>query len=163
MIEISMLHPDDWQVIRSVRLRSLRDAPGAFTSSYRREAAFDEMTWRHRATTCQWFVAKDGRAAVGIAGGIDGWSDDPRDRELVGMWVAAPHRGQGAARLLLDAVGAWARSEGAITLRLGVREGNAAARTAYLHMGLISTGEQMTAVGVDDESIEILELDLTDR
>ena len=121
------------------------------------------MTWRHRATTCQWFVARDGRVAVGIAGGIAGWSDDPRDRELVGMWVAASHRGLGVARLLLGAVGTWARSEGAVTLRLGVLQGNTAAHTAYLHMGLIATGEQMTAVGVEGESIEILELDLTTR
>ncbi len=163
MIEIGRLHPDDWRVIRSVRLRSLQDAPDAFTSNYQREAAFDETVWRHRATTCQWFVATDGPDAVGVAGGIGGWSDDPSDRELIGMWVAASHRRQGVARLLLDAVGAWARSEGAVTLRLGVREDNAVARAAYLRMGLIPSGEQMTVVGLEGESIEILELVLTDH
>jgi GNAT superfamily N-acetyltransferase len=160
MVDIRPLLPDDWRTIRSVRLRSLQDSPDAFTSTYRREAAFDEPTWRHRATTCRWFVATDGRAAIGTAGGVGGWSGDPTDRQLIGMWVAPSHRNQGVARRLLGAVGAWATSEGATTLLLGVKEGNRGARAAYLRMGLHASGERMAEVGDESQSIEVLALDL---
>jgi GNAT superfamily N-acetyltransferase len=160
MLDIRALSPDDWRTIRSVRLRSLEESPGAFTSTHGREAAFDEATWRQRATTCQWFVAFDDGAPVGVAGGLDGRSDDPMDRELVAMWVAPSHRGRGIARLLLESVGAWAGSEGAVTLRLGLRQGNREARAAYLRLGLRPTGETMAALGIPDEVVEMLQLEL---
>lgn len=160
MIDIRALSPDDWRTIRSVRLRSLEESPEAFVSTYRREMTFDQATWRQRATTCQWFVAVEDGTPVGVAGGVDGWSDDPTDRELVGMWVAPSHRGRGVARLLLGSVGAWASSEVAATLRLGVRQGNQSARAAYLRMGLRATGETMEAQTVPDGVIEVLALDL---
>ncbi len=163
MIEISALHPDDWRVIRAVRLRSLEQAPRAFTSTFEREAAFDETTWRDRATTCRWFVATDAGATVGVAGGVAGPSDHPEDRELVGMWVAPSHRGGGIARRLLDAVAAWAVGEGASTLRLGVREDNPGARAAYVRMGLESSGVTTASVAASDEPVEVLALDLTGR
>jgi GNAT superfamily N-acetyltransferase len=160
MITVDALTPDEWQIIRGVRLRSLHDAPHAFTSTYQRELAFDEPAWRLRATTGQWFVATDGGVAIGVAGGIDGWSDDPVDRELVGRWVDPSHRGRGVGRHLLDAVAAWAASVGATTLRLGVRAGNQGGRKAYLRMGLQATGETMTSPGAPDEAIEVMVLDL---
>lgn len=152
--------PDDWRIIRHVRLRSLRESPEAFVSTYQREVGFDEPTWRDRATTCQWFVATADGDTVGVAGGVDGWSDDPADRELVGMWVAPSHRGQGVARRLLDAVGVWAAREGATVLRLGVMEGNRGARSAYLHMGLHPSGEMMEAQMAGGQIIEVMTLNL---
>jgi len=161
MIDVRALSPDDWRTIRSIRLRSLEESPDAFVSTHRHEAAFDEPNWRHRATTCRWFVAVDEGTTIGVAGGVDGWSDDPDDRELVGMWVAPSHRGRGVARRLLDAVGSWAASEGAVTLHLGVRGGNHGARAAYLRMGLRPTGVTMASKAAPDEPFEVLALDLT--
>jgi len=164
MTQIQALLPQDWPVIRDVRLRSLHESPHAFTSTYAREAAFDESTWRDRATTGTWFVAVEDGEVVGVAGGVDGWSGDPSRRELVGMWVAPRCRGRGVARLLLGAVSAWAHAEGASVLSLGVREGNQHARAVYLALGLRSSGE--TVVERNDErhqptrSIEVMELDL---
>ena len=43
------------------------------------------------AITSRWFVA-DGEGLVGVAVGVDGWSGDPRKRELVGMWVGVEQR-----------------------------------------------------------------------
>jgi hypothetical protein len=70
LIEIQALRPDDWRTVREIRLRGLEDAPLAFTSSYERESAFDEATWRDRASTCQWFLAVEDSEPIGIAGGI---------------------------------------------------------------------------------------------
>ncbi len=157
---ITALGADDWAMIREIRLRALAEAPQAFTSGYEREQAFDEATWRDRATTCQWFVAFEGHQPVGVAGGISSWPEDPTRRDLVGMWVAPSHRRRGVADRLLREVADWARSQGASTLQLAVLEGNGAARSAYRKMGLRPTG--VATVAADDQSrtIELMELDL---
>ena len=159
-VQIRSCTPDEWPVIREVRLTSLADAPGAFTSSYERESEFDESTWRDRATTGRWFVASDEGAWVGVAGGIEGRSGDRARRELVGMWVAPAHRHRRIARSLLDHVAGWARTEGAAILDLSVLSGNSAARTAYLRMGLRATGESTPAWNDPSDFVEHLEMPL---
>ena len=78
------------------------------------------------------------------------------------MWVAPTHRRRRIADHLLRQVAAWARSQGASSLCLGVLEGNQEARAAYLRMGLRLAGE--TAMTADDpaRSIEFMQLDLVD-
>lgn len=159
MAEIRSLNSDDWQDIRTVRLRSLADAPDSFTSSYGRESTYDEAKWRDLAVTGRWFVAADDEL-VGVAVGVDGWTGDPNDRELVGMWVAPSHRRRGIAKDLLDRVKAWAASEGATTLRLGVREGNDQALRAYLGMGMRSSGETVPELDRPTHVIIVMECDL---
>jgi GNAT superfamily N-acetyltransferase len=155
---IRALNPDDWQDIRDVRLRSLLDTPDAFTSTFSRESAYDEAKWRDLAVTGRWFVANND-GLIGVAVGVAGWSGDPKRRELVGMWVAPSHRRRGIARQLLDQVRAWAASEGATTLSLGVREGNERALAAYLSMGMRESGETISEVG-HPNVIVVMECDI---
>jgi GNAT superfamily N-acetyltransferase len=157
--EIRALNSDDWRDIRAIRLRSLADAPDAFTSSYSRESGYDEAKWRDLAVTGRWFVAIEDEP-VGVAVGVDGWSGDPKGRELVGMWVAPSHRRRGIAKVLLDRVKAWATSEGAATLRLGVREGNEQALTAYRRMGMRASGETIPEFDRPTNAITVMECDL---
>jgi RimJ/RimL family protein N-acetyltransferase len=159
MAEIRALNSDDWLDIRDVRLRSLIDAPEAFTSTFGRESTYNEAKWRELAMTGRWFVADD-EGPIGVAVGIDGWSGDPTRRELVGMWVAPSHRGRGIARQVLDQVKAWAASEGATALSLGVREGNELALAAYLRMGMRVTGETMAEVDQPTKAIIVMTCDL---
>jgi GNAT superfamily N-acetyltransferase len=157
--QIRALQPDDWQDIRAIRLRSLADTPDAFTSNFSRESAYDEARWRELAVSGTWFVAADDEL-VGVAVGVRGWSGDPKDRELVGMWVAPSHRRRGLAKELLDRVKAWAMLEGATTLKLGVREGNEEALTAYLSMGMRPSGETMPELDQPTNMITVMECDL---
>jgi GNAT superfamily N-acetyltransferase len=159
VMEIRALEPDDWQDVQDVRLRALADSPDAFTSTFRRESAYDETKWRQLATSGRWFVAVEG-GAVGVAVGVEGWSGDPRRRELVGMWVASSHRQRGIARQLLERVKEWATSEGATTLSRGVREGNEQALTAYLNMGMRPSGETMPEVNQPTKVIIVMECEL---
>ena len=159
MTKIRVLSADEWQDARAVRLRSLTEAPSAFTSNLAREEAYDEATWRDRVATRQWFVAVDG-GLVGVAIGVEGWFGDPSVRELVGMWVAPSHRRSGVATQLLEEVRGWAASDGAATLRLGVREGNEGALAAYLSMGLRVSGERMREVDHPTSLILVMECDV---
>jgi GNAT superfamily N-acetyltransferase len=137
----------------------LVDAPDAFTSTSSRESGYDEAKWRVLAASGQWFVADDD-GLIGVAVGVDGWSGDPKTRELVGMWVAPSHRRRGIAKQLLDQVKAWAASEGATTLSLGVREGNEKALAAYLSMGMRQSGETMPEVGHPTNVIVVMECEV---
>jgi GNAT superfamily N-acetyltransferase len=157
--EIRALHADHWRDIRSLRLRSLADAPGSFTSTYARESAYDEARWRSLTVTGTWFGAAEGEW-VGLAVGVGGRTGHPGDRELVGMWVAPSHRRHGIATALFSQVQAWATSEGATTLRLGVREGNEEALTAYLRMGMRRSGETVPEVDPPADRIILMECDL---
>jgi hypothetical protein len=46
MVSVRAIGPGDWELVRDVRLAALRDAPGAFASSYEREAVYSEEQWR---------------------------------------------------------------------------------------------------------------------
>ena len=156
----ALLLPPDWQLIRDVRLRSLLESPQAFTSTYVREAAFDESAWRDRATSGRWFAAVEDGRAIGVAVGVDGWSDDPGRRELVGMWVDPSHRGRGISRNCSEPSATGPAPEGASVLSLGVRAGNRDARAAYLRLGLRPAGTTPMVGGDRSDVIEIMELDL---
>jgi hypothetical protein len=45
-LELELLTPLDWRVLRAARLYALLDSPGAFTSSYAYESAWGEMEWQ---------------------------------------------------------------------------------------------------------------------
>ena len=86
MVSVRATGPGDWELVRDVRLAALRDAPGAFASSYEREAAYSEEQWRG------WFSDRfamfladlpDRTEPAGLAGGFD--RDDGAG--LGSMWV----------------------------------------------------------------------------
>jgi hypothetical protein len=45
-LELDLLSPLDWRVLRAARLRALVDSPDAFTSSYAHESAWGEKEWQ---------------------------------------------------------------------------------------------------------------------
>jgi ribosomal protein S18 acetylase RimI-like enzyme len=140
-MEVRRLEPDDWELLRDVRLRSLADAPEAFGSTHEREAAFDETEWRSRAGSNGWFIAVDGDEPVGIVAGYHDPEAPADQRHLVAMWVSPTSRGSGVAEQLIDAVVGWTRDDGAAELTLGVADGNERARALYLRYGFATTDQ----------------------
>jgi GNAT superfamily N-acetyltransferase len=126
-VNVRRTTPDDWETLRDVRLRALRDAPWAFGSTYEREAAFGEADWRR--------VAGEATFLAGDAGMAGGFVNGPRLVRLWGMWIDPAARGRGLAEQLVDAVDAWATSIGATELELAVSERATAAQAAYARMG----------------------------
>jgi ribosomal protein S18 acetylase RimI-like enzyme len=140
-VEIHRLGPEDWKLLRDVRLRSLADAPEAFGSTHEREAAFDEAEWRSRAASNGWFIALDGDEPVGIVAGYQDPDAPVGQRHLVAMWVASRARGRGVAPRLVDAVIESARDDGSTEVTLGVADGNERARAVYLRYGFVETDQ----------------------
>lgn len=130
--------PEEWRVVRDIRLAALREAPKAFGSTYEREIAFGEEDWRRRfrpdSVTYVAYLPDVGPA--GIAGGL---GDQERVVELVSMWVAPAARGHGVGEALVSAVAGWATGK---DVHLWVTEGNTVARALYERCGFVATTER---------------------
>jgi ribosomal protein S18 acetylase RimI-like enzyme len=145
-------------LLRELRLRSLREDPLAFGSTYEREAAPGARDWQRWAAE----GATGERQAFYIvepAGGLaSGAIHDPDDglAHLYGVWVAPEARGTGAGRALVDAVVAWATASGAHRLVAAVTEGNKAAARLYAGAGFVDTGAR-EPLGHSGATVAILE------
>jgi GNAT superfamily N-acetyltransferase len=146
---IRRLAAADWAAFREVRLAALRDAPDAFGSTASDAQKLDEEEWRRRLERRAIFLAEVSGQRVGLAAGIGG--DQPRDAELISMWVAPAWRGHSVGDRLVDAVLAWAVGEGFTNLRLWVAQHNTRAERLYARHGFAPTGRvQPMAAGMPD-------------
>jgi len=131
-------------LFKEVRLRALKDSPGAFDSTYARESQFADSEWMQRVE--QWsgmsgagFLAMDAGTACGIAGSfLD--QNDPTRAHLISMWTAPKHRKRGIGRLLVNEVLNWARGRNARALQLMVTSNNEQAIRFYQRLGFTQTG-----------------------
>jgi RimJ/RimL family protein N-acetyltransferase len=158
---IRRLVPDDAPAYRTLMLGAYRDHPDAFTSTFEERAAqpADWWAWRLAPDACadqRVFGALEGGALLGVAG----WQREPRVRsrhraELFGMMVAAPARGGGIGRALVEAILADLRATaGMVAVRLTVTDGNRAAERLYARCGFVRCGLEPMAVRVGDHFLD---------
>ena len=147
-MQILRVEADDWERIREIRLRALREDPDAFGSTFEREAAAAEEQWRSFATGWEetarqaTFVAVDGDGGwVGIVVGAVRAADRSLSN-LYAMWVDPRARGRGVGERLVESVAAWAAGTGAGRLELCVTEANGTATRLYRRMGFEPTGDR---------------------
>lgn len=141
LLEIKLLAPDEWQVLRAIRLRALRESPEAFTSHYEAEARLSERHWRQRLVNAEWVVADERGTIVGIAGLVEG--EQPHEEQHIeSAWVAPTHRRRGVFRSLLAGLTELGRQACLRELPLWVLEENTAALLAYTRLGFVPTGER---------------------
>ena len=135
---IKRITPDDWAVLRDLRLASLADAPGAFGQRYEEAGVTDERDWQATARASAsgdrraWFIYWRGQEPVGL---VQGRRRPPADCLLFSMWVAPAARRQGTGSALVQAVEDWGRGWGARRVVLWVIEGNDSAIRFYESIG----------------------------
>ena len=147
MSELRRLGPDDWEMFRDIRLRSLADSPDAFGSTLEREQAFTEDDWRQRVSGPVYVVTDPDPVSVGGIFDYDGIG------QIWGMWTDPAHRGRGHARRILDAI-----TPLLPTVQLHVNLANADARTAYERYGFVGTGEVEPLRPGSDQRMELMVL-----
>jgi ribosomal protein S18 acetylase RimI-like enzyme len=147
-LELELLTPLDWDVLRAARLYALLDSPDAFTSSYADESRWDEADWRRTFAAATWIVARETETVVGLARSV-GEPQLASARHVESIWVAPTHRRHGVLRHLLHALAGIERRMGVTDLLLWVQEDNQNAQRAYEALGFRSTGElqYLPAVG----------------
>jgi ribosomal protein S18 acetylase RimI-like enzyme len=151
---IRLAHESDWEAVRDIRLRSLREEPDAYASDYETEARFEPSIWKQRIETASSYLAfNDDHDLVGIATGLETGDGDTL---VVGMYVAPKARGLGCAHQLLDAIGDLAVRRQGRRLLLEVAESNIRAARAYRSYGFVETGRRRTL----DRDPSITEIEL---
>lgn len=83
---VRRLGPEEWRLLREVRLRALADAPYAFGSTREEDAARDDEWWKTSVTTLGWFVAVNGAEATGLIAAIP--REESGDHHVISTWVA---------------------------------------------------------------------------
>ncbi|MCM0638110.1 GNAT family N-acetyltransferase [Cellulomonas wangsupingiae] len=140
---IRRVDEDDWQTVRDVRLRALRESPDVFGSSLTREERFAESHWRMRLrTSATWVALDDAQVPRGLVSLIQEPGSPEDDRHVVSLWVAPEVRRTGTGWELLDSVVRGAATQGAATVSLWVVEDNASAVDLYVRAGFTRTGER---------------------
>jgi len=130
---VRRISADDWRDWRTIRIRSLTEAPEAFVPKL---AGVDdrEAAWRSRidaALAC--WIAYDEDQPVGMV------AADPMDDgrvQLASMFVGAEARGRGMGSALIGEV-IRAAEDRALFLR--VKADNEAALSLYAHTGFVAT------------------------
>ena len=131
----------DERILREVRLQALSDEPDAFGSTYEREVARTTADWQGWMSPGVALILCEPAGARGMVSGLR----DEADLEVVhlmAMWVHPMIRGSGGADELVEAVIAWAQSQGAKRVQLKVIQGNDRARGFYERMGFRATGRE---------------------
>ena len=138
--------PQESQRLRELRLRALRDSPGAFAASLAAEEAQPASYWSQ--LVAQSAPARDGVVLIAISdrrwvamAGSRWFSRADGIAQLWGMWVEPAARGQGLGHALIDGIASWASQRGAALLRLGVIEPAAEIESFYQQLGFRRTGE----------------------
>jgi len=143
-MEIRALTDADADVYQAIRLRSLREYPEAFGSSYEeeRERKPDQIVSLLTNPDVKVFGAFSGAELIGIVAILRNSRIKTRHRSNIGgMYVASEARGQGVGRALIEAALKHARScDGVEDVTLAVTVGNDAARHLYTQMGFTTYG-----------------------
>jgi ribosomal protein S18 acetylase RimI-like enzyme len=140
-LELDLLTPLDWRVLRAARLCALLDSPDAFASSYASESAWAGMEWQRVLDAATWIVAREAQRVIGLAKSVSE-PGHPSTRYVESAWVAPPHRRRGVLRALLHRLAEIDRQTGVTELMLWVLEDNHDAQRAYEALGFQPTGER---------------------
>ncbi len=140
-IDVHLLAPVDWPVLKEARLMALQDSPHAFMARYEQECRWGEPEWRSTYTAATWIVAREARSVIALTKSVIEQAR-PRVRYLESIWVAPTHRRRGIFRCLLDALAEVERHLGVTRLLLWVLEDNHVARRVYEALGFVATGER---------------------
>ncbi len=138
-MRVTRLVEDDWDTLRTIRLRSLtEDHP--VLASLDRERGFTEAHWRMRLRGSSWFVATQGRRPVGLISLIEEPGAPAHERHVVGLWVAPEARATAAGKGLLGAAVDRARTDGAALLTAWLLDGDEPVEALLRAAGFVASG-----------------------
>jgi ribosomal protein S18 acetylase RimI-like enzyme len=163
-IIVRRLGSDDWQLLRTVRLASLADAPYAYGSTLALEREYTEADWRvrlERPTNVHAVAELDGEP-VGMTGAYH-HKHEPDIAYIFGVWVSPAARGRGVGDATLREVLGWATERGDQRVMLHVVETNEHARKLFLRNGFSPTGEFEPLESNPDSRTEIMRNTLQQR
>ncbi|HTO55272.1 MAG TPA: GNAT family N-acetyltransferase [Myxococcota bacterium] len=139
---IRSLREHEWQLLRELRLRALRDSPDSFSPLAEDVAREPDEYWQRGARVfasqqaALLLAERDGQAVGLVSATATGGTG-----YIGAMWLDPAARGTGLGRALLDAACKTLRDRGCAKIALSVTETNGAAIALYRSAGFALTGE----------------------
>ncbi len=136
---VELLTPDQWERVRTIRLRALEDSGHAFGGSFEAESAEDEATWRLKFEKNDFLIASvDGvDAAMLYIEVLQG--DFGATCWIGGCWSDPNLRGKGLMRAMFTYIDE--QDKDWKVQGLGVWTDNFSAIAAYENLGFVKMGE----------------------
>ena len=138
-ISVEIIHPDQWQRLRAIRLNSLTINPEAFGGTYEIESAEDEAAWRTKFEKLDFLIASFDGVDAALMSVEELVGDFGATCWIGGCWSDPDHRGKGLLRKIFEFVDSQDRDwkiQG-----LGVWIDNYSAIAAYEKLGFVKMGE----------------------
>jgi GNAT superfamily N-acetyltransferase len=154
MISIRRLQLGEGELFKRMRLNALKEAPYAFSTTYKSAASRTEESWDEQADgTAQGldratFIAFCSGTPIGIAA-LYRHLEGGKSGEVLQVWVAPEFRGKGVAFDLMNAVFRWAAENGFRKIVATITKSNTRALKFYLKYGFVSP-DGTTFDGLDD-------------
>jgi ribosomal protein S18 acetylase RimI-like enzyme len=153
---------DDVDAFWALRLRALREHPGAFASAFEesrsrpRDAVRRDFQARNTGPESIVIGAFESDSLVGTAGCFREQGAKLRHKAIIwGVYVAPEARGRGVGRALVEAAVATARSWDEVEeVRLSVASDNVAACRLYRALGFVVYGVEPRALKLPDRYVD---------
>jgi GNAT superfamily N-acetyltransferase len=139
MVEVKKLNTGEVKRFKQIRLRSLKENPEAFGTTFEQANSWKEEVWINQTQNIPAFIASVG----GLDSGIVRVGFDDKDSStawLISMWVAPESRGNNLGGRLIDALIDWCKTSSLKSIKLDVGDFNQAAINLYEKKGFIKNG-----------------------
>jgi GNAT superfamily N-acetyltransferase len=141
-LKVELVGTDQWQRLRSIRLRSLKDSPDAFGGTYEVEANMTQSEWEAKFTSLDFLIVSTDQIDIALMSVEVLVGDHGATCWIGGCWSDPKYRGQGALRALFHFLDEQADIKGWTRQGLGVWTDNNGAIEAYKAIGFGEAGEK---------------------
>ena len=156
-VSIVKARPDDWEKVRALRIRAVKEHPKAFGQTLVEASETTETQWRERFDRDGYILAKRGDEFVGMACYVQEKGEKLRHVAFVySMYVAPEVRRQGVGRALLDGLisDIKVKHSEIVKLQINVSVAQPEAHALYKSVGFEDVGILEKELKVDGEFID---------
>ena len=142
-VEVSLLSKNEWERLRDIRLRALKENPEAFGADFNEVQSRTKDDWLKDYNKEDYLVASINGADVGMLYIEVLNGDHGATCWIGGCWTDPAYRGKGVMRALFNYIDKHAVAKNWTRQGLGVWTDNYAAIKAYEFLGFTFAGEKM--------------------
>ena len=142
-VEVSLLGPYQWERLRAIRIRALRENPEAFGADLNEVETRSKEDWIKDYAKEDYLVASIDGVEVGMLYIEVLKGDHGATCWIGGCWTDPAYRGKGVMRALFNFIDENAIAKNWTRQGLGVFTDNYAAIKAYEYLGFTFVGEKM--------------------
>jgi ribosomal protein S18 acetylase RimI-like enzyme len=159
MPDIKLLVPDDWWLLRQIRLTALQESPESFLAQYDEELTFSQDRWRFEFDRGDWYVGFRQKNAMSMVGCTREKATPQSECFIEYLWVDPDARGSGVAFHLLTNIIERLQVAGVRRAFLWIMDGNDRAERLYSRVGFVSSKIRQPLTARPGRSEELMQYD----